>query len=124
MKSTVILAAACCLVVGVVQSGQAADSSAPPIAIALATATPGGGFPAYGEAAAATLNATDPRLQVVPRNTKGSLENLDLLERGTVDIALVAGIPAHAALAGIGRQPTSAKVIAAMYSDFGLFAVS
>ena len=36
------------------------------------TATPGGGFPVYGEAYAATLNEIDPALSVRPTNTKGS----------------------------------------------------
>lgn len=105
----------------------AGDGGAPApsqrVAVTLVTATPGGGFPVYGDAAAAVINGSDQGLAVVTRNTKGSLENIPLLERGEADIGLVAGIPAHEALAGIGRAPTKLKVIAAMYSDFGLFAV-
>src|SRR5262249_46869974 len=44
--------------------------------VILGTATPGGGFPLYGGAAAETINATDPTLHVEPRNTKGSAENI------------------------------------------------
>ena len=40
--------------------------------VILGTATPGGGFPVYGEAVAAVLNEVDPTLDVQPRNTKGS----------------------------------------------------
>ena len=62
--------------------------------VILGTATPGGGFPLYGGAAAETINATDPTLHVEPRNTKGSAENIPLLEQGKLDIGLVAGEPA------------------------------
>src|SRR6478672_7789389 len=40
--------------------------------ISLGTATPGGGFPLYGNAFADIINAADPTLAVEPRNTKGS----------------------------------------------------
>lgn len=104
-----------------------ADEGAPAplqrVAVTLVTATPGGGFPVYGDAAAAVINGSDPGLAVVTRHTKGSLENIPLLERGEADIGLIAGIPAYEALVGIGRPPTTLKVIAAMYSDFGLFGV-
>jgi TRAP-type uncharacterized transport system substrate-binding protein len=39
--------------------------------ISLGTATPGGGFPVYGEAVAATINEADSTLEVRPQNTKG-----------------------------------------------------
>lgn len=91
--------------------------------VSLATATPGGGFPLFGGAAAETINETDASLNIVPRNTKGSAENIGLLERGEVDIALVAGEPAYEAFAGIGRAPTTNKIISAIYSNPGMFAV-
>jgi hypothetical protein len=92
-------------------------------AVSLATATPGGGFPVYGDAFAEVINATDPTLQVQTRNTKGSAENIPLLEKGEVDIALVQGEAAHEAFAGIGRPPANMKIIAAMYSSPGFFIV-
>jgi hypothetical protein len=70
--------------------------------VSLATATPGGGFPFFGDNAAAVINETDPSLKVVTRNTKGSTENIGLLDAGTVDIALVAGEPAYEAFSGLG----------------------
>jgi len=91
--------------------------------IVLGTATPGGGFPLYGDAFIATLRETDPALTVTPRNTKGSTENVPLLEAGQLDIALVQGEVAHEALAGIGRPPAGLKIIAAMYSTPGMFVV-
>ena len=50
--------------------------------IVLATATPGGGFPAYGWPYAETLNATDDTLAIELINTKGSNENVLALDAG------------------------------------------
>lgn len=91
--------------------------------VSLGTATPGGGFPVYGAAMADTVNAVDPTLSVAPRNTKGSTENIPLLEKGELDIALVQGEAAHEALAGVGRAPADLRIIAAMYSTPGMFVV-
>ncbi len=52
--------------------------------------TPGGGFPLYGNVFAAVMNEADPTLSIEPRNTKGSNENIPLLEAGEIDIATVA----------------------------------
>jgi TRAP transporter TAXI family solute receptor len=91
--------------------------------ISLGTATPGGGFPLYGNAFAEVMNQADPSLAIQPRNTKGSNENIPLLEKGDLDIALVAGEPSYEAFAGIGRQPTRLKILTAMYSSPGMFVV-
>jgi uncharacterized protein len=96
----------------------------PKTSISLATATPGGGFPLYGNAFAEIMNAADPTLSIEPRNTKGSNENIPLLEAGQVDIALVAGEPSYEAFMGLGgRTKTSAKILTAMYSSPGMFVV-
>ena len=87
----------------------AMTAHAQPTTVILATATPGGGFPLFGDNAAAAINETDPSLTVETRNTKGSAENIGLLEHGTMDIALVAGEPAYEAFAGIGRAPTTSQ---------------
>jgi len=91
--------------------------------ISLGTATPGGGFPLYGNAFAEVLNEADPTLSIEPRNTKGSTENIPLLEAGQLDIALVTGEPAYEAFAGIGRPRTNLKILTAMYSSPGMFVV-
>ena len=91
--------------------------------ISLGTATPGGGFPLYGNAFAEVLNEADPTLSIEPRNTKGSTENISLLEAGQLDIALVTGEPAYEAFAGIGRPRTNLKILTAMYSSPGMFVV-
>ncbi|HXW24159.1 MAG TPA: TAXI family TRAP transporter solute-binding subunit [Xanthobacteraceae bacterium] len=89
--------------------------------VVLGTATPGGGFPLYGEAVTAVVNEIDASLALEPRNTKGSTENIPLLEAGKLDIALVTGEPAYEAFAGIGRARTDLKILAAMYSTPGMF---
>ena len=91
--------------------------------ISLGTATPGGGFPLYGNAFAEVLNAADPTLAIEPRNTKGSGENIPLLEAAQLDIALVAGEPSYEAFMGIGRPRTGLKIMTAMYSSPGMFVV-
>ena len=91
--------------------------------VTLATATPGGGFPFFGDNAAAVINETDKSLLVETKNTKGSAENIGLLNDRKIDIALVAGEPAYEAFQGIGQGKTTALVIQAIYSNPGMFAV-
>lgn len=88
--------------------------------LVLGTATPGGGFPVYGAAFADMVNAQEPALRIEPRNTKGSTENVPLLERGMLDLGLVAGEVASATLAKPG---TALRIVAAMYSSPGMFVV-
>jgi len=89
-------------------------------ALVLGTATPGGGFPIYGDAFAAMVNAQEPKLRIEPRNTKGSTENVALLEANQVDLALVLGEIASAALAKPG---TGLRIISAMYASPGVLLV-
>lgn len=103
---------------------QAPTMSTTPLTITLATATPGGGFPAYGAAFAQSIHEADPSLTIQTQNTKGSAENIPLLEAGKVDLGLVQGEAAYEALAGIGRSaPAKLKIVAAMYSSPGMFVV-
>jgi TRAP transporter TAXI family solute receptor len=90
------------------------------ISLILGTATPGGGFPLYGDAFAEMVNAQEPTLRIQTRNTKGSAENVPLLEAKKLDLALVAGEVASAALAMPG---TPLRIVAAMYSSPGMFVV-
>src|SRR5437763_4766120 len=86
-------------------------------ALLLATATAGGGFPVYGDAFAEMVNAQESRLRIDSRNTKGSAENVPLLEANKIDLALVAGEFASAVLA---KPDTGLRIICAMYSSPGL----
>jgi uncharacterized protein len=104
-------------------AAQGGDKAISRTTISLGTATPGGGFPVYGNAFAEVINAAEPQLAIEPRNTKGSNENIPLMEAGQLDIALVAGEPAYEAFMGIGRPATPLKILTAMYSSPGMFVV-
>lgn len=93
------------------------------LVVSLGTATPGGGFPLYGAALVEALREVDPALVVEARNTKGSTENVPLLEAGQLDLGLVQGEVAYEALSGIGRPPAKLKILGAMYSTPGMFVV-
>lgn len=90
-----------------------------PESLTLATATPGGGFPLYGGVVADVVNAIDPSLGVECRNTKGSTENVPLLEAGQVDLGLVTG---EVAIEPFSRQ-SGLSIVTAMYSTAGMFVV-
>jgi TRAP transporter TAXI family solute receptor len=92
--------------------------------LSLGTATPGGGFPAYGNPYALTLNEMDPTLDVQPRNTKGSTENVPLLDRDELDLGLATGEVTYEAITGKGRvQARNLRIINATYSQAGMFMV-
>ena len=69
----------------------------------LGTATPGGGFPVYGAAFIAAVQGADAALAIEAINTKGSTENVPMLEEKRLDIALVQGEVVHEVLSGVGR---------------------
>ncbi|MBS0241563.1 MAG: TAXI family TRAP transporter solute-binding subunit [Proteobacteria bacterium] len=96
---------------------------AEPARVTLGTATPGGGFPVYGDALIAAIKAADPELVIEARNTKGSAENVPLLVAGKLDIALVQGESAYEALNGIGQPKADLRIFTAMYSSPGMFVV-
>jgi len=102
-------------------AGMTSASAQERTVVILGTATPGGGFPVYGAAYSSTLNEMDPTLSVEPRNTKGSTENIPLLEAGRIDIGQATGEVTYEALQGIGRPPANLRIINAMYSNFGMF---
>ncbi len=115
------------LVVGTAHLGDVGMSDVSPAAertkVVLGTATPGGGFPVYGQAVAEAIHETDPSLEVETRNTKGSTENVPMLEGGQLDLGLVQGEVAYEALRGIGRPPADLRILTAMYSTPGMFVV-
>jgi len=112
-----VLLALCCLASG------ATPGAAETNTLVLGTATPGGGFTVYGEALADAIRAVDPGLEIRPRQTAGSRENIPLLEAGELDLGLVEGTAAHEAFSGIGRAPAKLRIVAAMYPTAAMFAV-
>ena len=100
-----------------------AAALAAPVTVVLGTATEGGGFELYGRHLAETISESDASLKTEIRATRGSAENLSLLEAGKLDIGLVEGNAAHAAFAGIDRPKTALRIVAAMYPGPGMFVV-
>jgi uncharacterized protein len=102
----------------------ARDAGAQAVKVRLGTATPGGGFPVYGAAFIEGVHRVDPGLEIEAINTKGSTENVPMLEAGTLDLALVQGEVVHEALSGIGRPPADLRILTAMYPTAGMFVVA
>ncbi|MBY0259444.1 TAXI family TRAP transporter solute-binding subunit [Methylobacterium sp.] len=95
----------------------------PETRLVLATATPGGSFPAFGQALAEAVRETDPGLVLTLRPSKGSQENLGLLRAGSVDLALVQGEYAYDALGVEKGSETGLSVVAPVSASPGLFVV-
>jgi TRAP transporter TAXI family solute receptor len=104
-------------------SAQQQEATISKTTISLGTATPGGGFPLYGDNFAKVMNDADPSLVITTRNTKGSNENIPLLEKSELDLGLVAGEPAYQAFMGIDGPLTRVKILTAIYSSPGMFVV-
>lgn len=100
-----------------------ARAQEPETRLVLATATPGGSFPAFGQALVAAIRPVDPGLSLSLMPTKGSRENLGLLRAGTVDLALVQGEYAYDALKVAAGSATALTVVAPVSSSPGLFVV-
>ncbi|HXF66068.1 MAG TPA: TAXI family TRAP transporter solute-binding subunit [Burkholderiales bacterium] len=92
--------------------------------LVMGTATPGGGFPAYGWPYAEVLNAADPTLAIEPVHTRGSNENVVALDEGRLDLGLVTGEVTYEAVNGLGRPAAkNIRIINATYSQAGMFMV-
>ena len=91
--------------------------------VSWATATAGGGFQLFGKALAEVIEATDSELDVDVLATRGSRQNLKLLEADEVDVGQVEGNAARIALDGIGRPQANLKVLSVMYPNPGMFVV-
>ena len=100
-----------------------ASSGGEALTLTLGTATPGGSFAAYGQALAQAISESDPLLKIELRATKGSAENVPLLEAGKLDLALVEGTVAHEVLTGTGRSPANLPIVSAMFPSPGMFVV-
>ena len=75
----------------------------------MGTATQGGGFPVYGNAFAEVIAEADPTLSIETRNTMGSSENMPMMEKGQLDLGLVAGGIFYQALQGIRTASAQAE---------------
>ncbi|GJD66938.1 hypothetical protein MPEAHAMD_7137 [Methylobacterium frigidaeris] len=93
------------------------------IKLLLGTSPPGGGFTPFGDAFAPTINERQHEVVVEPVFTKGSLENIPMLEEGRLGLGLAGGEATFEALTGSTRSPAALSIIAPMYSSAGMFAV-
>lgn len=103
--------------------GVTAQAQAQAPGVRFGTASEGGGFIVYGAAFIDAIKLVDRGLGIREINTKGSTENVALLEAGQIDIGLVLGDVAYEVFSGVGRRPTKLKVVTAMYSAPGMFVV-
>ena len=93
------------------------------VKLRLGTAEEGGAFVPYAAALLDLLKSVDPIMEVRAVPTKGSGDNVPMLEAGDLDLGLVSGEVAHELFAGLNRPVGKLKVISAMYSTPGMFAV-
>jgi len=100
-----------------------ARSAGAPGGLVLATATPGGSFPAFGQALVEALRTVDPALAIALQPSKGSAENVGLLKNGSVDLALVQGDYATDALRAEPEAGPRITAVAPVSASPGLFVV-
>jgi len=91
--------------------------------LSLGTASGGGGFVLYAAGLLDLLKSLDPILEIRAVPTRGTRENVRLLEAGDIDLGLVFGEVAYELMAGVNRPVGKLKVISAMYSTPGMFVV-
>lgn len=89
----------------------------------LGTGSEGGGFVLYASAFVDAVKLANPKIGVRPVPTRGSVENVPLLEAGTIDIGLVSGEMAQELFNPKDGPPTRLKVITTAYSNAGMFVV-
>lgn len=87
------------------------------------TAAEGGSFMVYALEFVNAMRTVDPSLEIRSVATDGTTENAAKLEAGDLDVAMVSGEVAHELFEGAGRAPTKLRIVSAMYSTPGMFAV-
>jgi len=87
------------------------------------TAAEGGGFIVYAGAFVDAIKWASPSVGVRSVPTRGSVENVPLLQEGKLDIGLVFGEVAQQLFDAKDGPPTQLKVICTVYSSPGMFAV-
>jgi hypothetical protein len=87
------------------------------------TSGEGGGFIVYAGAFVDAVKWANPSIGVRPVPTRGSVENVPLLQEGQLDIGLVFGEVAQQLFGPKDGPPTKLKVISTVYSSPGMFVV-
>lgn len=91
--------------------------------MSLGSAVEGGSFLIYSLAFLDAMRTVDPSLEIRNLGTKGTAENVPKLEAGELDLGMVSAEVAYELFLGVGRAATRLKVVTAMYSTPGMFAV-
>jgi uncharacterized protein len=87
------------------------------------TSGEGGGFIVYAGAFVDAMKWANPSIGVRPVPTRGSVENVPLLQEGKLDIGLVFGEVAQQLFNPKEGPPTKLKVICTVYASPGMFVV-
>ena len=87
------------------------------------TSGEGGGFIIYAGAFVDAIKWANPSIGVRPVPTRGSVENVPLLQEGKLDIGLVFGVVAQQLFNPKEGAPTKLKVICTVYASPGMFVV-
>ena len=103
--------------------GAATGTNAQQTGLKFATGSEGGGFVVYAGAFVDAIRLANPKIGLRPIATRGSGENVPLLEAGTVDIGLVFGEMAQELFNPKDGPPTRVKVISTAYLSPGMFVV-
>lgn len=99
------------------------DAAAQRVELSFGTAAAGGGFVLYAEAFIDAVKWANPSIRIKPLSTKGTVENIPLLEAGQIDIGLAAGELVHDLFRKGDGPRTALRVICAVYSAPGMFVV-
>lgn len=99
------------------------DAAAQSTGLKLGTGSEGGGFVTYASAFVDAVKLANPKIGVRPVPTRGSGENVPLLEAGTIDIGLVFGEMVQQLFNPKDGPPTKLTVITTAYSSAGMFVV-
>ena len=87
------------------------DGAAQSSGLKFATGGEGGGFVVYASGFVDAVKWANPKMGVRPLTTRGSVDNVPLLEAGTVDIGLVFGEMVQELFNPKSGTPTQLKVM-------------
>jgi TRAP transporter TAXI family solute receptor len=89
--------------------------------VKLGTSGEGGGFAVYAGAFVDAIKWANPSITVKSVPTRGSVENVPLLQEGKLDIGLVFGEVAQQLFNPAEGTPTNLKVVSSVYASAGMF---
>jgi TRAP transporter TAXI family solute receptor len=108
---------------GLAIAAVAPKAGAADIGLKLGTSGEGGGFAVYADAFVDAIKWANQSITVKSVPTRGSVENVPLLQQGKIDIGLVFGEVAQQLFNPTEGVPTNLKVISAVYASAGMFVV-